>query len=68
MHDAGKSLDAFMEAVTRPGRQVQKVNVDLPFDLLRRIDAEADRLGVPRQSWIKLRLADWLDAHAPETR
>jgi hypothetical protein len=39
-------------------KSVQKVNVDFPVDLLRLIDAEADRIGVPRQSWIKMRLAD----------
>ena len=47
---------------TAPERTVQKVNLDLPIELLRRIDAEADRIGVPRQSFIKLRLADMLDA------
>jgi hypothetical protein len=44
----------------RPGRQVQRVNVDFPTELLRRIDAEATRLGVTRQSFIKIRLADTL--------
>jgi hypothetical protein len=46
---------------TRPGRATFKVNVDFPPDLLRRIDAEAARIGVARQAWIKLRLTDLLD-------
>ena len=44
----------------RPGRQTQRVNVDFPVDLLNGIDREARRLGVTRQAFIKLRLADTL--------
>jgi len=39
---------------------VQRVNVDFPIDLLSAIDREARRLGVTRQAFIKLRLADAL--------
>lgn len=46
----------------RPGREVQRVNVDFPLDLLRAIDNEARRIGVNRQAFIKLRLADALRA------
>jgi hypothetical protein len=44
----------------RPGRQVQRVNVDFPVDLLRSIDREARRIGVTRQAFIKLRMSDTL--------
>jgi hypothetical protein len=44
----------------RPGREVQRVNVDFPVDLLREIDREARRLGVTRQAFIKIRLTDSL--------
>ena len=44
----------------RPGREVQRVNVDFPVDLLREIDQEARRLGVTRQAFIKVRIADSL--------
>ena len=44
----------------RPGREVQRVNVDFPVDLLHAIDREATRIGVTRQAFIKLRLADTL--------
>ena len=44
----------------RPGREVQRVNVDFPLDLLHAIDREATRIGVTRQAFIKLRLADTL--------
>jgi hypothetical protein len=46
----------------RPGRAVQRVNVDFPVDLLNAIDREARRVGVTRQAFIKLRLADTLAA------
>jgi hypothetical protein len=39
----------------RPGREVQRVNVDFPVDLLRAIDREARRIGVTRQAFITLR-------------
>ena len=41
-------------------RAKQRVNVDFPIDLLRAIDREAKRIGVTRQAFIKLRLADTL--------
>ncbi len=41
-------------------RHVQRVNVDFPTALLRQIDREARRLGVTRQAFIKIRLADTL--------
>src|SRR3954470_14441554 len=44
----------------RPGREVQRVNVDFPVDLLRAIDRESRRIGVTRQAFIKLRLSDTL--------
>jgi hypothetical protein len=47
----------------RPGREVQRVNVDFPMDLLRAIDREARRIGVTRQAFIKLRLADTLERY-----
>ena len=62
MHEAGKDLSGYLDLAkaTRPGREVQRVNVDFPTDLLRAIDQEAKRIGVTRQAWIKLRLADTL--------
>jgi predicted DNA binding CopG/RHH family protein len=43
--------------VRRPGREVQRVNVDFPKAFLAEIDREAERVGVPRQAWIKTVLA-----------
>ena len=62
IHDAGEDLSAHLDLAraTRPGREVQRVNVDFPVDLLDAIDREARRIGVSRQAFIKLRLADTL--------
>ena len=62
MHDAGTDLSTHMDRTnaSRSSRAVQRVNVDFPVDLLREIDQEARRLGVTRQAFIKVRLADAL--------
>lgn len=62
LHDGGKDMTPYLELkkATRPGRNVQRVNVDFPVDLLRAIDLEARRIGVTRQAFIKLRLSDTL--------
>lgn len=62
MHDGGRNLTAYLDLskATRPGHKIQRVNVDFPIDLLRVIDREARRVGVSRQAFIKLRLADTL--------
>jgi hypothetical protein len=45
----------------RPGLEAKRVNVDFPTWMVRSIDREARRLGVTRQSLIKLWLADRLE-------
>lgn len=62
MHDAGEDLTVHLDLANarRPGREVQRVNVDFPVELLDAIDREAKRIGVTRQAFIKLRLADTL--------
>jgi len=62
LHDAGADLTAHLDLASgrRPGHETQRVNVDFPVDLLSEIDREARRLGVTRQAFIKLRVADAL--------
>ena len=47
---------------TRPGRAVQRVNVDFPVPVIKNLDREAARIGVTRQSLIKLWISERLDA------
>jgi hypothetical protein len=60
--DSGADLTPYVDwsKAHRPGREVQRVNVDFPLDLLKAIDQEARRIGVTRQAFIKLRLSDAL--------
>lgn len=60
--DAGEDVTKYldMDTLTRPNRTIQRVNVDFPTTLLAAIDAEANRLGVTRQAFIKIRIADTL--------
>lgn len=44
----------------RPDQEQKRVNVDFPIWMLREIDRSAKRLGVPRQSLIKVWLAERL--------
>jgi hypothetical protein len=62
IHDDGLDLRGHLDVsrASRPGRAIQRVNVDFPADLLREIDQEARRLGVTRQAFIKIRIADSL--------
>ena len=44
----------------RPGHEAKRVNVDFPAWMVSRLDHEAGRLGVPRQSLIKVWIAERL--------
>jgi len=60
--DAGGSVLKYLdvEHATRPGREQKRVNVDFPAWMVSRLDKEAQRLGVPRQSLIKMWIAEKL--------
>jgi len=61
--DAGEEVEEYLDLTSarRPSREVQRVNVDFTLDQLQAIDAEATRLGVTRQAFIKIRMADALE-------
>ena len=44
----------------RQGHQAKRVNVDFPAWMIAKLDFEADRLGVPRQSLINVWMAERL--------
>ncbi|MBW1893502.1 MAG: CopG family transcriptional regulator [Deltaproteobacteria bacterium] len=44
----------------RPEQEQKRVNVDFPLWMIQSLDKEAKRLGVPRQSIIKIWLAERL--------
>ncbi len=53
-----KQLD--LSKAKRPNQQQKRVNVDFPLWMIQSLDKEAKRLGVPRQSIIKIWLAERL--------
>jgi hypothetical protein len=50
-----------MSKARRPEQQHKRVNVDFPLWMIHLLDKEARRLGVPRQSIIKVWIADRLE-------
>jgi len=48
----------------RPNQEQKRVNVDFPLWMIQSLDKEAKRLGVPRQSIIKIWLAERLHKSA----
>lgn len=60
MHDAGVDISDYVDwsSATRPGLAIQRINVDFPKWMIERMDREAERLGVTRQSIIKVWIAE----------
>ena len=61
--DSGEDISKYLD-MTKAGRPEQKhkrVNVDFPLWMIHLLDKEARRLNVPRQSIIKVWIADRLE-------
>ncbi|NKQ36834.1 MAG: CopG family transcriptional regulator [Chloroflexi bacterium] len=65
--DAGESiLDQLdLTKVRKPVLEQKRVNVDFPIWMINALDKEAKRLGVTRQSIIKIWLAERLEKSGP---
>ena len=61
--DNGEDITKYLDysRARRPGREQKRVNVDFPLWMIQSLDREADRLGVPRQSVIKIWIAERLE-------
>jgi hypothetical protein len=57
--DVGEDVSMHFDfsKVRRPGLEQKRVNVDFPVWMIQSLDKEASRLGVPRQSLIKVLIA-----------
>ncbi|HZL65491.1 MAG TPA: CopG family transcriptional regulator [Thermoleophilia bacterium] len=53
--------DLDLSTLRRPNREVRRVNVDFPVWMVDSLDREAQRLGVTRQSIIKVWIAERLE-------
>jgi len=61
--DEGKDVSKYLDVskARRPEREQKRVNVDFPLWMINLLDKEASRLGVPRQSIIKVWVAERLE-------
>ena len=61
--DNGKDITEFLDlsSASRSGQDQKRINVDLPVWMIKSLDKEAKRLGVTRQSIIKVWLAEKLE-------
>ena len=62
--DKGEDITKYLDLsrATKPGQEQKRVNVDFPVWMIHRLDREARRLGVPRQSLIKIWIAERLES------
>jgi len=60
--DDGQDISAFLDLqnAERPGHSSKRINVDFPVWMIRLMDKESKRLGVTRQSIIKIWIAEKL--------
>jgi predicted DNA binding CopG/RHH family protein len=56
--------DLDLSTVTRPNQKQKRINVDFPSWVIDSLDREASRVGVTRQSIIKLWLVERLEEKA----
>ena len=61
--DRGENVTAHLDLAKarRPGQEQRRVNVDFPVWMIESLDREAERLGVTRQSIIKVWIAQKLE-------
>ncbi len=57
--------DLDLSKMKHPGLDQKRVNVDLPIWMIEALDREASRIGVTRQSIIKVWIAERLDQEGP---
>ena len=57
-----------LSTIRRPNQTQKRVNVDFPSWMIESLDKEASRIGVTRQSIIKVWLAERLEQSAPSIK
>lgn len=65
--DAGEDITEFLDLsqIKQPAYEQQKVDIDFPVWMIEALDREAKRLGVTRQSIVKVWVADRLSSVLP---
>ncbi|MBM4030356.1 MAG: CopG family transcriptional regulator [Planctomycetes bacterium] len=69
LFDAGEDITQYLglSSARRPNQEQKRVNVDFPVWMVESLDREAKRLGVARQSLIKMLIARHIQ-RTPSTR
>jgi len=64
--DQGEDISAYVDksSIRRPGLESRRVNVDFPEWIIQSLDMESRKIGVSRQSLIKL----WISERLKEER
>jgi hypothetical protein len=63
LFESGKDVMRYLDLskATRAGQELRRVNVDFPFWMIASLDKAARKLGVTRQSIIKIWIAERLN-------
>lgn len=61
--DEGEDITHLLDlsSARKPNQELKRVNVDIPIWMVNKLDQEAKRVGVTRQSIIKIWLAERLE-------
>ena len=69
LFDSGEDITSYLDRSTRerPGHKQRRVNVDFPEWMIQSLDMEASKMGVTRQSVIKMWIAERLKIEMDHT-
>jgi hypothetical protein len=64
LFEAGESVVEYLDksGIKRPGLEQRRITVDFPAWMVHQLDKEANRLGITRQSIIKMWISEKIDA------
>lgn len=64
--EAGKDITEHLDLskVRRPEQELKRVNIDFPLWVIQKVDKEAKRLGVTRQSLLKVWVVEKVEGQA----
>ena len=64
--DDGEDISEYMDLSTirRPNKKLKRVNIDFPEWVVASLDREATRLGISRQSLVKMWIAEKIESKA----
>ena len=70
LFDSGEDISDYldMSTITKNGTQTKKVNVDFPEWVINSLDYEAKKIGVTRQSIIKVWISERLKEEAQQLK